>query len=146
MYSFKTNAIKKNDLTIQWWLVDAQNQTVGRLASKIAHILQGKHKPTYTPNLNCGDKVIIINAEKIRFTGKKMNNKTYISHTGYPGGQRVTTPKKLIESQKADRIIFKAIERMLPKTKLQKPFMKNLFLYTGPNHNHTAQKPVPLNF
>ena len=146
MYHFKTDSIKEKEVNQKWWLIDASQQTVGRLASKIAHMLQGKHKPYYTPHINCGDKIIVINAEKVRFTGKKMTDKTYLSHTGYPGGQRSVTPKELIKKDQAERILFLAIKRMLPKTKLQKPFLSNLFLYEGAQHQHAAQQPEQLNF
>lgn len=144
MYSYKTDVIKPQDIVPQWWVVDATHQTVGRLASKIAFMLQGKHKPYYSPHMNCGDKIIVINAEKVRFTGKKMSQKIYLHYTGFSSGQRTTSPKEFIKKEQADRILHLAIKRMLPKNKLQKPFLKNLFLYTGSHHGHAAQQPKTL--
>lgn len=144
MYHYKTQALKKKEREPHWWIVDATNHTVGRLASQIATILQGKNRPYYTPNLNCGDMVVVINAEKVRFTGKKMNKKTYLRHTGHPGGQRSETPRDLVRKGKEEDILYRAIHRMLPKTKLRKPFMENLFLYKGSEHKHEAQQPKEL--
>lgn len=146
MYSNKTDSAKQTDIEPQWWIVDATDLVVGRLAAQVVPYLMGKHKPCYTPHINCGDKVIIINVEKVRFTGKKMTDKTYLSHTGYPGGQRSTTPKERMKKDQAERILEDAIRGMLPKTRLKKPFYKNLHLYKGAVHAHTAQQPKPLTF
>ena len=144
IYHYKTDAIKKEEITADWWIVDATNRTVGRLASTISTYLQGKHKATYTSHLNSGDNVIVINADKVLFTGKKMNNKTYLRHTGYPGGQRSKTPKELLKQGRGEQILAQAIKGMLPKNKLRKPFMHNLFLYKGSEHKHAAQQPKDL--
>ncbi|MEM7362112.1 MAG: 50S ribosomal protein L13 [Bacteroidota bacterium] len=144
MYHYKTDATKPQDIDPAWWIVDATNETVGRIASKISTYLQGKHKACYSSHINCGDKVIVINAEKIRFTGKKMNNKTYLRHTGYPGGQRSQTPKDLLRKGKGEEILTRAIKGMLPKNKLRKPFMENLIVCKGAEHKHEAQQPKAL--
>jgi large subunit ribosomal protein L13 len=138
--SYKT--ISANSKTVQhnWILIDAEDQVVGRLASKIANLVRGKHKASFTPHINCGDKVVVINADKIRFTGKKFDDKIYLHYTGYPGGQRETTPAKLI-SKKPEDIIIMAVRGMLPGNKLRKEFLKNLFVYAGAEHPHQAQNP-----
>ncbi len=123
-----------------WLLIDAENATLGRLASKVAYLLRGKHKPTFTPHLNTGDNVIVINAEKIRFTGNKLNEKVYVRHTGYPGGQRYATPKTLLAS-KPEYIIERAVKKMLPQTKLGEAIFKNLHVIAGSKHAHDAQQP-----
>lgn len=123
-----------------WLLVDAENQTLGRLASKVAYLLRGKHKPSFTPHLNNGDNVVVINAAKVRFTGKKLTDKEYVRHTGYPGGQRFSTPKELLSS-KPEFVIETAVKRMLPTTKLGDAIFKNLHVFAGAEHNHEAQQP-----
>jgi len=138
--SYKT--ISANDQTVnkQWILIDAENEVLGRLASIAASFLRGKRKPEYTPHVDCGDNVIIINAEKIRLTGKKWTDKQYVSHSGYPGGQKFTSPKELLE-KKPTAIVEKAITGMLPKTRLGSQMFRNLFVYEGQEHPHEAQKP-----
>lgn len=143
--TYKTKSIKPREIEPKWWVVDATNQTVGRLSTWVANHIRGKHKPYFTPHVNCGDKIIIVNGEKIRFTGKKMNNKAYISYTGYPGGQRTTTPKALLQ-KKPCHILRHAIKGMLPKNKLANAIFKNLFIYTGHEHPHQAQKPEKVTF
>jgi large subunit ribosomal protein L13 len=138
--SYKT--ISANAATVQkeWIVVDAQGAVVGRLASKIARILRGKHKPSFTPHVDCGDNVIIINAEKVRFTGNKMTDKVYVRHTGYPGGQRFATPREILAKQ-PERILEKAIRGMLPKNRLGRRLFTNMYVYAGTEHPHQAQQP-----
>ncbi|MFO7823928.1 MAG: 50S ribosomal protein L13 [Cyclobacterium sp.] len=138
--SYKT--ISANDATVDknWVVVDAQSQILGRFASEVAKMLRGKHKPNFTPHVDCGDNVIVINAEKIRLTGRKWNEKVYVRHTGYPGGQRIATPKILME--KAPRtLVEKAVKGMLPKSRLGRKMYTNLYVYAGSDHPHSAQKP-----
>ncbi|MBL7891719.1 MAG: 50S ribosomal protein L13 [Bacteroidia bacterium] len=138
--SYKT--VYKNKETAQknWILVDAENEVLGRLASRVAYVLRGKHKTSFTPHVDSGDNVVIINAEKIKLTGKKLTDKEYIRHTGYPGGQRFATPKELLHTH-PERVIEMAVKRMLPKTKLGDAVYKNLFVYPGSKHPHEAQQP-----
>lgn len=142
--SYKTRSANNEIIVKDWLLIDAENEIVGRLATKVAVLLRGKHKPYYTPNLNCGDNVIIINAEKIKFTGKKFTDKEYVRHTGYPGGQRFMTPQQYL-LKKPEKILELAIRGMLPKNKLGDDLYKHLFVYTGTAHPHEAQKPSKLN-
>lgn len=123
-----------------WLLVDAQNETLGRLASKVAYLLRGKHKPSFTPHLDMGDNVIVINATKVRFTGKKLTDKVYVRHTGYPGGQRYGTPKTFLAS-KPEFVIQRAVKKMLPQTRLGDHVIKNLHVFAGDKHEHDAQQP-----
>ena len=138
--SYKTISANKATVTKEWLLVDAENEVLGRLASKVAKILRGKNKPSFTPHVDCGDNVIVINAEKIRLTGKKMTDKEYVRYTGYPGGQRFATPKELL-AKHPTQIIEKAITGMLPGNKLGAAINKNVFIYAGPEHPHAAQQP-----
>ena len=140
----KTISAKATELRRKWYLIDAENLVLGRMASICAKILRGKHKPVFTPHVDCGDGVIIINAEKVAMTGKKATDKVYYRHTGYPGGIKSVTPEKLIADGKADRIVLKAVERMLPKTKLGRQQLTNLRVYPGPDHGHEAQSPEVL--
>jgi len=142
--SYKTRSANNEIIVKDWLLIDAENEIVGRLATKVAVLLRGKHKAYYTPNLNCGDNVIIVNAEKIKFTGKKFTDKEYVRHTGYPGGQRLTTPKQFL-LKKPEKIIELAVRGMLPKNKLGDDMYKHLFVYAGTTHPHEAQKPSKLN-
>src|SRR5687768_15508103 len=123
--SYKTSVAAQQTIIKSWWTVDATNQVVGRLASQIAHYLRGKHKPYFTPHLDCGDQVIVINAEKVRFTGKKMTDKQYLSHSRYPGGQKITTPKNL-QKGRPERILEHAVKGMLPKNRLGRRLFHNL--------------------
>jgi large subunit ribosomal protein L13 len=143
--SYKTISANKETSNKQWFIVDGENQIVGRLASEVAIILRGKHKPLYTPHSDCGDNVIIINAEKVRFTGKKFEDKEYVRHTGYPGGQRFSTPAKVFQKD-ATQVMHKAIKGMLPKNKLGRALQGNVFIYTGTKHPHEAQAPKELKF
>jgi len=142
--SYKTRSANKDTIVKEWLVIDAENEVVGRLASKVAILLRGKHKTYYTPNLNCGDNVIIINAEKVRFTGNKMTDKEYVRHTGYPGGQRFTTPKEYL-GKKPEKILEIAIKGMLPKNSLGDDIYRHLFVYAGTEHPHEAQKPNKIN-
>ena len=138
--SYKTISANKATVDKQWVLIDAEGQTLGRLASKVAILLRGKHKPNFTPHVDCGDNVIVINAEKIELSGDKWNQKQYISHTGYPGGQRIITADKLHKKNNI-KLVEKAVKGMLPKNKLGADLYRNLKVFPGSNHNHEAQKP-----
>jgi large subunit ribosomal protein L13 len=142
--SYKTVSANKNTVTKEWVLIDAENQTLGRLASEAAKLLRGKHKTNYTPHVDCGDNVVIINAEKIRLTGNKWDAKEYIRHSGYPGGQRSTTARELM-NKKPEAMVEKAIKGMLPKNKLGSQLFRNLYVYVGSEHNQEAQKPKKIN-
>ena len=141
--SYKTASANKDTVQKEWFIVDAKDEILGRLASKIAYILRGKHKPSFTPNVDCGDNVIVINAEKIKLTGKKMTEKQYIRHTGYPGGQRTQTPEDLL-SKKPEAVVEKAIKGMLPKSRLGSAIFNNLHVFAGEMHPHDAQQPKKL--
>jgi large subunit ribosomal protein L13 len=136
----KTFTPKKEEIEKKWWLIDAEGQTLGRLATEIAILLRGKRKPEFAPFLDCGDFVIVINAEKISLTGKKLEQKKYYSHSGYPGGIKVKTLKEVLES-KPEEVIRKAVWGMIPKGKLGRVVYKKLKVYKGPHHPHEAQKP-----
>ncbi|MDP3398869.1 MAG: 50S ribosomal protein L13 [Bacteroidales bacterium] len=138
--SYKTVSANKATVTKEWVVIDATDQVLGRFASRIALILRGKHKPSYTPHVDCGDNVIVINADKVRLTGKKMTEKVYVRHTGYPGGQRFATPKELL-TRKPLAVVEHAVKGMLPKNRLGAELFRNLFVYTGPEHPHEAQQP-----
>jgi large subunit ribosomal protein L13 len=136
----KTFQPKKSDFTRDWVLVDAKDMPLGRLASQVASRLRGKHKPIFAPNLDCGDFVVIVNADKIKLTGQKYDNKKYYWHTGYPGGIKSVTYGQLLEN-KPDRMVWLAVKRMLPRNKLRKRFLRKLKVYSGVEHPHTAQQP-----
>ena len=138
--SYKTVHANKATVQKEWILIDAENQVLGRLASKVAKILRGKHKPSFTPHVDCGDNVIIINVEKIILTGKKMTDKVYYRHTQYPGGQRTATPQQWLATH-PERVIEHAVKGMLPKNRLGNAIIKNLHLFAGPEHKHEAQQP-----
>jgi len=138
--SYKTKSANKQTVQKEWVLVDARDQILGRLTSKVAIILRGKHKPDFTPHVDCGDNVIIINAEKIKLTGNKWSDKRYFRHTGYPGGQRIDHPEDLLK-KKPEAIIERAVRGMLPKNRLGRELFRNLYVYTGETHPHEAQKP-----
>lgn len=142
--SYKTVSANKATVTKEWVVVDAKDEVLGRLASKVAYMLRGKHKPNYTPHVDCGDNVIIINAEKVRMTGKKLTDKQYVSHSGYPGGQKTKTPKELLE-KKPVAVIEKAVKGMLPKNRLGEALFNNLHVVTGEQHDKEAQKPKKVN-
>lgn len=142
--SYKTVSGNKETADKKWFIVDAQNQTLGRLSSQVAKILRGKHKTCYTPHADCGDNVIVINAEKVSFSGTKLENKEYVRYSGYPGGQKFTSAQQMLEKH-PERLIEKAIKGMLPKNTLGRALYRNLKVYTGSEHNHDAQKPEVLN-
>lgn len=142
--SYKTVSANKATVSKEWLIVDAENEVVGRLASRVAFLLRGKHKTNFTPHVDCGDNVIVINAEKVRFTGKKLTDKAYISHTGYPGGQNSISPKALLV-KKPTAVVEKAIKGMLPSNRLGSDLFRNLFVYAGEEHKHEAQQPKKIN-
>jgi large subunit ribosomal protein L13 len=142
--AMKTISAKAADIETKWYLIDAENLVLGRMASICAKILRGKHKPIFTPHVDCGDGIIVINAAKVAMTGTKTTDKVYYHHTGYPGGIKSVTPEKLIADGKADRIVMKAVERMLPKTKLGRQQLTKLRVFAGPEHDHAAQNPEVL--
>lgn len=137
----KTYTAKPDDITHTWWLIDAEGQTLGRIAASIANLLRGKHKPTFTPHIDTGDFVVVVNAEKIGFTGKKGEQKIYYQHSGYPGGLKKTSLNKLL-AEKPEQVLERAVRGMLPHNKLGRQQFTKLKVYTGPNHPHEAQKPV----
>ena len=139
--SYRTSFLKKSACPRGWWLVDARDQVVGRLAARVSRVLMGKHKPSYTPNMLCGDKVVIIHADKVRFTGRKWSRKIYIRHTGYPGGQRRTSAKEVLQKHPG-RLLEMAVKRMLPKNKMGRAQYRGLYVYAGDEHPHGAHKPV----
>jgi large subunit ribosomal protein L13 len=139
----KTVSAKKKDFNRTWYLVDAQNMILGRLASEVASILRGKHKPTFTPHVDCGDHVVIVNAAGVQLTGDKLVSKVYAHHSDYPGGFKSTTAGKLL-NERPDRLVRWAIQGMLPKTKLGKAMIKKLRVYAGPEHPHKAQQLQPM--
>jgi large subunit ribosomal protein L13 len=138
--SYKTVSLNKATADKQWIVVDATDLVLGRMASEVAKMIRGKHKPGYTPHMDCGDNIIVVNAEKIKLTGKKMTDKVYVRHTGYPGGQRFSTPTELMEKNPA-LIVEKAVRGMLPKNRLGRALFRNLHVYVGGEHPHTAQQP-----
>lgn len=142
--SFKTISANKNTVDKQWVVVDAEGQSLGRLASKVAILLRGKHKPSFTPHVDCGDNVIVINSEKVNLTGNKWNDKTYIRHTGYPGGQRSLSATEMFGKDPA-RLVEKSVKGMLPKNKLGAELFRNLTAVVGKEHAHAAQKPKAIN-
>jgi len=142
--SYKTVSANKATVNKEWVIVDAQNEIVGRLSSRIAMVLRGKHKPDYTPHVDCGDNVIVINADKVRFTGKKWAAKEYVRHTGYPGGQRIEIAQELMR-KKPIAVLEKAVKGMLPKNRLGAALYRNLHVYAGPKHDHEAQQPKTIN-
>ena len=139
----KTFMEKKENVNRKWYVIDAEGQTLGRLATKVATVLKGKHKPTYTPHVDCGDYVIVINAEKVNLTGNKLNDKMYYNHSGYVGGLRERNAKTMIEKY-PEEMVERAIKGMLPKGRLGRQMYTKLFVYAGPDHKHQAQKPVEL--
>ena len=138
--SYKTISVNAATANKEWVVIDATNEVLGRLASQIAKILCGKNKPGYTPHVDCGDNVIVINADKVKLTGKKLTDKVYVRHTGYPGGQRFATPADLL-TRKPTAVIEEAVKGMLPKNRLGAAIFKNLKVYAGAEHPHAAQNP-----
>ena len=138
--SYKTISANAATTTKEWYVIDGTDEVLGRLASQVAKILRGKNKPSYTPHADCGDYVIVINADKVKLTGKKMDEKEYVRYTGYPGGQRFATPADFLKRKPAF-VIEHAVQGMLPKTRLGEAIMKNLKVYAGAEHPHAAQSP-----
>lgn len=141
--SYKTVSANKATAQKEWVVIDAEGQVLGRMCSKIAKILRGKYKPNYTPNVDCGDNVIIINADKVQLTGNKWNDRIYIRYTGFPGGQREMTPAQLL-AKGADHLIIKVVKGMLPKNRLGRKLIDNLYIFAGAEHNMQAQQPKQL--
>ena len=139
----RTYSAKPAEVKRKWYLVDAENRVLGRMASRIANILRGKDKPTFTPHVDTGDFIIVVNAEKVKLTGKKAENKTYTRYTGYPGGY-IVTPLKQVMKRHPERVVETAVRGMLPKNKLGRAVYKKLKVYAGPNHPHEAQNPEKL--
>lgn len=142
--SYKTVSLNKATVNKEWLIIDADGLVVGRLSSVVAMILRGKHKAGFTPHVDCGDNVVLLNAEKVNFTGLKFQNKEYVSHTGYPGGQRKVTPEALMKKN-FKRIIEHAVKGMLPRNRLSRRLIHNLYVYSGGEHPHAAQKPKAIN-
>jgi len=138
--SYKTISANKATVNKEWVLFDAENVVLGRLASEVAKMLRGKHKPEFTPHVDCGDNVIVVNAEKVLLTGRKMTDKIYLSHSGYPGGQRKQTPAEILKKY-PERLVEKAVKGMLPKNRLGREMFRNLHVVIGPDHKYEAQKP-----
>src|SRR4249919_3782370 len=139
-----TKSIKPAEVEKKWHLIDAENLVVGRVATIIANILRGKHKPSFTPHVDCGDHVVVVNADKVRFTGNKLKQKIYYKHTGYAGGIKGVTAGKVLEGRFPERVLEKAVERMIPRGPLGRQQMKNLRVYAGTEHPHVAQQPETL--
>lgn len=138
--SYKTISANKSTVKKEWLVIDASNQTLGRLSTAIAMAIRGKNKPSYTPHVNCGDHVIVLNADKVRMTGNKWDDKQLVSHTGYPGGQRIITPRQL-KAKSSTLLVERAVRGMLPKNRLGRQLFKSLHVYAGAEHPHTAQQP-----
>lgn len=140
--SYKTISANKATVKKEWVVVDATDQVLGRLGTRVAKLLRGKYKPEFTPNVDCGDNVIIVNAEKIKISGKKMTDRVYLSYSGYPGGQRQITPAEILAKPNgAEKLIRRVVKGMLPKNKLSDQIIKNLYIYEGCEHKHEAQQP-----
>ena len=138
--SYKTVSLNKNTVQKEWVVIDATDLALGRLASRVALVLRGKNKPGFTPHVDCGDNVIVINAEKVILKGDKMTDRVYVRYTGYPGGQRFTTPREILAKRPAE-LVRRAVKGMLPKTRLGDKIINNLHVYAGPEHPHQAQNP-----
>ncbi|HIM26166.1 MAG TPA: 50S ribosomal protein L13 [Rhodospirillales bacterium] len=137
----KTYSAKPGDIERKWFVIDAEGVVLGRLASIVAMRLRGKHKPMYTPHIDCGDHIVIINADKVQLTGNKLADKTYYRHTGYPGGIRSTTAGKILDGKHPERVVEKAVQRMIPKGPLGRQVLRKLKVYAGAEHPHEAQQP-----
>ena len=141
--SYKTISLNNATAENNWVVVDADSKVLGRIASEVAKMIRGKHKPSYTPHVNCGDNVIVINADKLRLTGKKWTDKIYVRHTGFPGGQRTTSAKEL-KAKSSTLLVENAVRGMLPKNRLGRQLFKNLYVYEGSEHPHAAQQPTEI--
>lgn len=142
--NYKTRSLRKEDVERDWYIVDASAAPLGRLCTQIAHVLRGKHRPDYTPHVDCGAHVVVINAGQLRLTGNKLDHKEYLRYSGYPGGQKSTKAKELID-KRPEFIVENAVRGMLPKSKLGRAMFRKLHVYKGADHPHQAQKPQPLN-
>ena len=140
----KTYTAKPKEIERKWWVIDAENLVVGRLATIVANMLRGKHKATFTPHMDCGDHIVIINAEKVKFTGKKYSDKRYYYHTGHPGGIKERSPRQILESKFPERILEKAVFNMISRGPLQRDIMLKLHIYAGDQHPHQGQNPQNL--
>ncbi len=140
----KTYTAKLADIDKKWYLVDAEDLVLGRMSSEVAKILRGKHKTTFTPHMDCGDNVIVINADKVHLSGKKLTDKVYYRHSGYPGGIKSQTPEKVLSGKKPEQVVKLAIQRMISRNKLGRKQMSNLYVYVGGEHPHVAQQPEKL--
>lgn len=138
--SYKTKSANKATVNKEWVVVDAESKALGRLASEVAKMIRGKHKPDFTPHVDCGDNVIVLNADKVKLTGKKWTDRVYLSYTGYPGGQKATTPRQLKEKS-STLLVERAVRGMLPKNRLGRSLFNNLYVYEGVEHPHEAQQP-----
>jgi len=138
--SYKTKSANKQSIQKQWVVIDARDAVLGRLSTKVASVLRGKDKPSFTPHVDCGDNVIVINAAEVKLTGKKLTQRIHLSHSGYPGGQKKRTPKTIMEKY-PHRLVEQAVRGMLPKNRLGRALFRNLFVYAGPEHPHAAQQP-----
>ena len=143
--SFKTKYVNKDSIQKGWYVANADGKILGRFSSEIAKILRGKNKPSFSPHIDCGDYVIVINSDNIKMTGNKWKDKKYVRHTGYPGGQRTTTPQQIKDNKSSKFIIEKAVKGMLPKNRLGRQLFRNLFVYEDANHPHEGQKPKEIN-
>ena len=143
--SYKTVSLNKATVKKEWVVIDATDLALGRLASRVALVLRGKNKPGFTPHVDCGDNVIVVNADKVRLLGKKMTNRVYTRYTGYPGGQRFSTPKEILATRPAE-LVRRAVRGMLPKNRLGDKIIGNLYVYAGPEHPHQAQNPKQIKF
>jgi large subunit ribosomal protein L13 len=139
-----TRSVKAEEVSRKWYVVDAEGEVLGRLATRVASILRGKHRPSFTPHVDTGEYVIVVNAEKVKLTGRKLTQKIYHRHTGYPGGIRSITAEKLLASAHADRVVHSAVRGMLPKNSLGRKMLSKLKVYAGPDHPHAAQQPEEL--
>ncbi|WCR53397.1 MAG: 50S ribosomal protein L13 [Wolbachia endosymbiont of Ctenocephalides orientis wCori] len=142
----KTFFLKEKEINKKWFIIDAEGLVVGRLAAFVATLLRGKHKPEYTPHMDCGDNVIIINAQKVRFTGKKLKDKIYYRHTGYPGSLKQTTPGNILNGKFPERVVEMAVKRMLDDGPMARKRFGNLYVYPGPEHKHQGQQPEKIDF
>jgi large subunit ribosomal protein L13 len=140
----RTYSAKPAEVEKSWYVVDADGVVLGRLAAQVARVLRGKHKPTFTPHVDCGDNVVVVNADKVKLTGRKVSDKVYYWHTGYPGGIKERTAEQILGGRHPERVIVKAVERMVPKGPLGRRQMKNLRVYAGAEHPHDAQQPQVL--
>ena len=140
----KTYSAKSSEIKKKWYVIDAEGLVLGRMAAVISRMLRGKHKTTFTPHMDCGDNIVVVNAEKVKLTGKKLTDKIYYRHTGYPGGIRTNTAGSILSGKRPEQVVIKAVERMLPRGPLGRQQMKNLKVFSGPEHSHEAQKPEAL--